>query len=205
MKESLLEKIKKASVSNEPAYVNFYNDGKFDIDERKVEDRMTDHYLDDFIDTISFVFCDAARYCAMDFPYDKISLGLKVGLIYNINDVENNIIKENAKPIDGIVRCHTGDVISSKDGVENDKEDYIGRQGFVVYDKLISEMEKNGLDFNGPKTFDEFKESILSKKIFDISLIADVNKKEKHEDEIKEIKETPKIKKLVFPFGKRRS
>ena len=101
-----------------------------------------------------------------------------LGLVYNKEDVEDNIIKEGAKPYNNLVRYYTHEVDSLLDGEKTNVGDYyrigLGRQGYLNYNDLVYKSEADGLEFVGPRTFEEFKESILSKEPFDISLVADL-------------------------------
>ncbi len=198
MNKSLLEELKEASVSNEEAYVEFFNNGEVRRIKRSADKRMNQEEQDATLRRMNYVFVDGAESYALNCPYNKISMGLEVGLIYNNADVGNeNIIKEGTKPIDNLVHCYSGNITSYLDGEQTNEREYYhySVQGFVKYDKLVSTMEKNGLSFNGPKTFEEFKEKILSGSVFDISLDADLKEKEKVE-----VKEEPKklVKKHFF-------
>ena len=204
MDKTFFEELEDARKASEPTYVCFYNNGNVKEDELSVKKRMNDFYLKDTIDSIKYVFRSAAESYSRNYPYDSITMNLEVGLIYNKSDVdEENNIREGAKPIENVVRCYTGDIDCYLAGEKTNEVNYwYSRQGFVSYDKLISTMKKNGIQFVGPETYEEFKEAILTKEPFDVSITADFNKKE---EQIQEVKETPKTKKLGFPFGKKRS
>ena len=204
MDKTLLEQLKDAKVSNELAYVSFFNNGKVREDERLVNKRMDDFYLDDTIKDINYTFRDAAENYAK-YTYDTITMNLEIGLIFKKEDVDKeNHIKENAEPLKGIVRVYTGDINSYLDGKQTNEMPYIyGKQGFANYDKIVSTMRKNGIVFNGPEKFEDFKKEILSGKQFDISLLADLNDKENKET-IKEEIQQEKTKRLVkIPFFKK--
>ena len=186
LEKSFLEELKEASVSNEPAYVEFFNNKKVRRETKRANDRMTPYYLDDTIGTIKYVFRTGAQTYASNCSYDKIDLGLEIGLMYNAEDVdENDQIKENAKPLDGIVHCYTGNLTSYLNGEQSNERNYYtySIQGFVKYDRLVSTMKKNGIDFVGPEKFEDFQKAVLAGEPFDISLVADINKDKKQEED----------------------
>ncbi len=199
--KTLLEELQEASVSNDDAYVSFFNNGEVRTDKNIVTERMNSFYQDDFIGTVKFIFRDAAEYYARQKPYDTIKMNLELGLVYNKNDVdEENHFKENANPIKDVVRCYTGEVTSFLNGERANEHKYpYDRQGFINYNSFISKMKKDGISFEGPETFDDFKDAILSGEKFDVSIFADL--KEKTNEEV--VKEEPK-KLTKRPFWKRK-
>ena len=44
---------------------------------------------------------------------------------------------------------------------------------------MVAAMEENQLEFNGPRTFEEFEEAILSGETFDITVTAKFKEKDK--------------------------
>ena len=194
--KTLLEELKEASVSNEQAYVSYCNNGEVRTDNKIVTNKMDSFYLDDFIGTIKFIFRDAAEYYARQNPYDYIKMNLELGLVFNKEDVDdNNVVKENAKPIKDVVRCYTSGVTSFLNGEKSNEHDYsYDRKGFINYNNFVSKMKKDGISFEGPETFDEFKESILAGETFDVSIFADLKQKEQTQE-----KEEPK-KLIRKPF-----
>lgn len=205
MEKTLLEKLKEARISNEPAYVSFFNNGEVRIDKSIANKRMTEYYLDDTIGSINYVFTDAAESYARHNPYDTISMSLELGLIYNKEDVDDeNHIRENAEPLKGIVRCYTGDITSYLNGEKANEEGYYGygKQGFVDYKNLVTTMRRNGIAFEGPETFDDFKEAILSGEQFDINLTASLKEPEKKEEPQVVVQDKPK-KLSKIPFIRR--
>ena len=198
MGKSLLEELQAASVSNDEAYVEFYNNGEVRTEKHRADKRMTKYQLEDTISTIKYVFSSGAETFARECSYNKITLGLEIGLLFNKEDVdENNKIKENAKPMENIVHCYTGDITSYLDDEKSNERDYNNYhiQGFVDYDVLVNTMQENGLIFDGPENFVDFKEQILSGENFDISLVADLKAKEevKEESIVEAVKEPKKL------------
>lgn len=189
--KTLFEELKDASVSNEKAYVSYCNNGEIKTDNKIVTEKMTSFYLDDFIGTIKFIFRDAAEYYARQNPFDYIKLDLELGLVYNQDDVdEENKIKENAEPIKDIVRCYTSGVTSYLNGEKSNEHDYYyDRKGFINYNNFVSKMKKDGIAFEGPKTFEDFKNAILAGETFDVSIYADLREKDKTEEVKQEVKQ----------------
>lgn len=218
MNDSLAEKLKVAKKANETAYVSFFNDGTVGTDEYSTIDRMSWYWLDDTLSGIEYVLCSGTESFARNCSFDTIELGLKLGLVYNKEDVDDeNHVKEGAKPLDGIVRCYTKNLSSYLDGEQSNEKDYYNysRQGFAEYKKIVSRMRKNGVEFTGPATFEEFKNAILAGEQFDVSVIAKFNKKNNQQElteepeeivpETKKETSNSKIKRLIFPFRKNRS
>ena len=211
--KSLLEELKEASISHDPAYVEFYNNGKVRKEEQSANGRMSNYDQDETIRRIKFVFTDGAQTYASHCSYDAISLGLEIGLVYKNEDVDDeNKIRENAEPLDGLVHCYTGNITSYLNGEQSNEKEYYhyNIQGFVKYDTLVSKMKKNGIDFTGPEDFEDFKSSILSGEPFNISLDANLQNKEELTNEetvepvaLEQVKEEPK--KLVRkPFFRKK-
>ncbi len=195
MEKTLLEQLKDARISNEPAYVSFFNNGNTRVDERIAKKRMDYYSREDTLRYFKYMFCDAAESYARKYPYDSISMGLEIGLIFDINDIdEDNKIKENAKPINGIVRIYSGDINCYLNGEKSNTDGYYGygKQGFADYDELVKNMKHDGLSFEGPQSFEEFKNAILSGENFDIALSANlieekVIKEEPQEEHVKKL------------------
>ena len=124
----------------------------------------------------------ATRMYAEDGDFDSVKMDLSLGLIYDVSDVdENQKPKANAKPIKGIVRYQTGSVKSYLDEKQTNKMDYgsygFKGDGFITYKVLMAGIKSTGLDYTGPKTFEEFIERILSGETFDVSVLADIKPK----------------------------
>ena len=111
-----------------------------------------------------------------------LSMNLSLGLIFDGKYVdEDNKVKADAEPMEGIVRYYTMEADCYLNGEKTNKHDgakYRSRQGFINYARLVNSAAKNGLTFNGPRTFEEFKEQILVGEPFDISLSASLQLKD---------------------------
>ena len=198
MEKTIIEKLRDAKVSNEPAYVSFFNTGEVREDPRIAEKNMDNYSLDDTIRTLSYTYCDAAEsYARNKYPYDIITMDLQLGLVFNRDDVDSeNHLKENAEPLKGIVRYYTGDINSYLNGEKTNKHNYVyGKHGFAKYDQLVTGFKRNGIAFHGPETFDAFKTAILAGEKFNISLAADLEDQPVIEEEPKEnvVEEQPEV------------
>lgn len=227
MNKTLLEELKEASVSNYPAYVEFYNNGLIRHEERGADKRMTSIEKSIAMDRIKYVFTSGAENYAKKCSFDSISLNLEIGLLFNEKDVVDDKPVLNAEPVNGIIHCYTGSLTSYLNGEKSNETEYYhyNTQGFVNYETLVSEMKENGLSFVGPETFDELKEKIMDGNIFDIRLDANLKEEktleennvatgenvqeelvqEPKEEVILEQKEEPKKLVRVPFFGKRKN
>lgn len=200
MKEKLINKMIKAKEDQGIAYVNFFNDGSVSEDERFRTSLLKYANDADGFDTIADTLYRSTESCSRNYDFDSIKMDLMLGLVYEGCDVdENKQIKEDAEPLNGIVRYYTGEVNSYLDNEKTNDYDYgrlNGRQGYINYKNLVSQVKKNGLTFNGPDNFEEFKQSILSKEPFEVSISANLLEKlpEEEIEEVVEVEEKPKSK-----------
>lgn len=176
MEKSFREKLLDIKRQEEIGYVNINNDGSISEDSNGYADTMNDDK--DSVPGILRTFFDATRSYTHYHQFDEIDMNLVVGLIFKKEDVIDGKIKEGAKPINDIVRFYTGSVKSYLDGEQTNTADYyrygLGRQGYVNYKKLVSGIENEGLEFIGPRSFDEFKTAIMYNGNFEIIVKADL-------------------------------
>ena len=174
LKEKLLDLKKDVEITT----VAVMNNGETFEDSYGFLKRMTDKFNLEKPEVIEEYIYKAAETYSRHYDYDTLVHHLILGLVFNKEDIENNNIKEGAKPLNNIVRYYTGDTDSLlNDEKTNDIEYYhfgCGRQGYIKYNELVKEIEQDGLEFNGPKTFEEFKQAILLRQPFDISIVADL-------------------------------
>lgn len=200
MKERLIDKMIQAKNDQGIAYVNFFNDGKITKDERNRTTLLKYANGESAFDSIEETLYSSTESCCRNYDLDTIEMNLYLGLIYDCKDVDDEQIKENAEPMNNIVRFYTGEVNSYLDNEKTSDYDYgrmHGRQGYINYNVLTSQIKKNGLTFNGPKSFEEFKEKILSKETFDINISATlIPTEEKQEEVVVEEKPKSKIKSI---------
>ncbi len=201
MKERLIDKMIQAKNDQGIAYVNFFNDGKITKDERHRTTLLKYANEASAFDSIEETLYSSTESCCRNYDLDTIEMNLYLGLIYDGKDVEEEQIKENAEPMNNIVRFYTGEVNTYLENEQTNDYDYgrmHGRQGYINYNVLISQVKKNGLTFNGPKSFEEFKEKILSKEPFDINISATLIPTEEKQEEVV-VEEKPKSKnKSIF-------
>lgn len=206
MKERLIDKMIQAKNDHGIAYVNFFNNGEVKKDERNRTTLLKYANEASAFDSIEETLYNSTESCCREYDLDTMEMTLLLGLIYNGQDVdENDQLLENAEPMKDIVRFYTGEVNSYLDNEKTNTYDYgriNGRQGYINYNVLLNQVKKNGLTFNGPESFEEFKEKILAKEPFDINLTATlIPTEEKQEEvaEVKELEEKPKSKiKRIF-------
>ena len=198
MDKNVLDELREAKYAYETAQVCFFNSGIVGKENNDTAKRINTDNPRDSINDIQRVLTSAIKYYSIKCDFDTISMDLDLGIIYNIDDVnEDNTIKENREPIQGIVRFYTGSIKTLLNDQKTSKFDYgetgFGAQHYIRFDTLKAYIDKSGLSYTGPQTFDELKNRIQSGEKFNVSLTANlVEKKEK------QIQETPKIKKLFF-------
>ena len=203
MEKTLLEKLQAAKESNEVDHVCFFNNGEVKQEEKKFAYRIKEANDSRSYAAIEDLFCSATESYARNYQFDTVDMGLLVGLIFKKEELNsNNEITAGSKPLDGIVRYYTGSVNSYLDGNQTNDIDYghygLGKQGYVNYNELVKLTKENGLTYNGPETFEEFKDKIISKEQFDITISADLNKKEEKQQPKQEPK---KLSKRLFNRG----
>lgn len=182
MKKSLLERMQESKDKHGVAYMSVFNHGNVRVDENYMIPMMKYANDADAFDTIGDVLYSVNESYARDYDFDTLTLGLELGLIFDGKDIdENRHIDPNAEPLDGVVRYYTMEAACYLDGEKTNKFDMgqlKGRQGFINYARLLKSAQQNGLTFNGPKSFEEFKEQILVGEPFDISLTASLTPKQ---------------------------
>ncbi len=183
MKKTLLERMQEAKNEYNKAYISVLNTKEIFVDPKYMETLMEKANKPEAFDAIGDVMYNANQSYSRNYDYDTLSLNLAIGIVYEAEYTdETNKITENAEPIKGIVRYYTMEANCYLDGEKTNTLEMgsaRGRQGYINYNTLIKEAKENGLIFNGPKTFEEFKEKILVGEAFDISLSASLLDKEK--------------------------
>ena len=186
MEKSLIERLKEAKKEYETEFVCFFNDGKVRTDEKYSAKRIREFKSFDEFKAIEDVFCKATESYARNFDFDNIDMHLLLGLIFKKEDIDdNNQRKAGSNPIQNIVRYYTGEIDSFLDGEKSNKWDYTGygRQSFISFNQLIALIQNSGLEYTGPKSFEEFQKRILAGETFDIKLSADLKPKEERKVE----------------------
>lgn len=179
MEQTLLEKLQKAKKYHGSEFVCFFNNGEIREDDLSSSRRIKEAKNPKIFELVADVLYNATESYARSYDFDRIDMNLELGLIYKSEDVENNQVKENSEPIPEIVRIYTGTVNSYLGEEQTNESNYyrygLGRQSFIAFKQLMKAIEKSGLNYFGPKTFEEFKEQILSKEPFDIIISANLN------------------------------
>ena len=183
MEKTLLERLKEVRKDYDVAHVCYFNDGKVRKDENYSAKRINHIDSKEQFKAIEDVLASATSSYARSYEFDTINMNLLLGLIFNQSDVdENDQVKENAQPINGVVRYYTGSVKSFSEGKQTNPIDYgeygPGRQGYISFDKLMKFIEASGLTYVGPETFEELKEQILAGNKFPIFVSAELTQKE---------------------------
>ena len=194
MEKSLIERMIEAKENKGIALISFFNSGEVRKDEFSSTVWLKWANDKDAFKTIANSMFDMTESYARDYDFDSVNMELELGLIYSSDQFnEDKSLKEDAKPMDEIVRYYTGKMDCSLDGEKTNERDYgkwHGRQGFIGYNTLLESIRKNGLSFDGPKSFNEFKEKIQNGEQFPINISASLLPKE----EIEQVKEKPKSK-----------
>lgn len=194
MEESFIEELINAKVYHNIRLVSFLNNGEVVKDKVDDVDRLerAKHFNKFYM--ITEAMSEATESYGYKCDFDTITINLDLGIIYDIKDVdENNQIKENAKPKNGMLRFYTGEVNSYLDGKKTNNYTYdYGRQGFITFNQLMSSIKKCELEYNGPQTFEELKTRILNKEEFPITLTASLKAKEKQLKQPQELVEEEK-------------
>lgn len=185
MDQTLKNKILLIQKNKSIAYVNFLNDGTITKDEYSESERLNRVNSPYWVGSVKELFCEAAQRCVYKCDFNNINMDMLIGLVYNVENIdENDKIKEGAKPINNVVRFYTGDITSYLDGKEthrietNNNYSYMWkRNSYLNYSEFVSLLEKEGITYNGPKSFKELKEAILSGEKFDIKLSIDLKEK----------------------------
>lgn len=181
-KKTLLEKMQESKDKHGIEYICVYNDREVHIENTYRTSLIKYANDDDAFDNIGNVMYEVNEEYAREYDFDTLNLKLSLGLVFGGQDIDNNKkVKTDAKPLEGIVHYFTGTAHCYLDGEKTNKIEWghvKSKLGYINYDILVKSAEENGLIFNGPKTFAEFKEHILVGEPFEISLTASLNSKE---------------------------
>lgn len=183
---TLLDKMKESKNQHGIALVGVYNDGKKSFYKQWQTTTMKYANDKDQFDSIGKYIYEVNESYSRECDYDTLNFEMGVALLFSGKDLdENQKLKDDAEPINGIVKYYSSKSACYLDGEEIKTIDWgniKATDGFINYDLLVKSVEGNGLVFNGPKTFEEFKEHILIGEPFDITISASLKPKEKKED-----------------------
>ena len=193
MDKSLRNKLMKIKNEKGQSCVNFFNDGSVSRDDyentKKMEWAKSDAYFSDIESQFVNIVVEHTR----NTDFDSIDMHMLMGLVFNKDDVdEENVIKENAKPINNMVRYRVGNIDSVLDGEQTDitylNRYSFGKEGYLRYNEFVRTMRRAGINFIGPRNFNEFKEASMSNEAFDICLIAQLMEKQNNSRLIRKMK-----------------
>lgn len=198
LKEELIEFKKQI----EKKYVFIYSDGTaqnhsdHDIEARTVwEPKNRFNYIkEEFKDAYE-------RYGRKEMDVNSINMGLKVGVMFNDDDViDFNTVKEGAIPVSSLVHFYTMDITGYSNATPVEDEIYnqtrIGHQTYIDYNVLVNQAEKEGIEYNGPKTFEELAQRIMDGQQIDINLFLDLRSSLTQEPEDVKVYVPSKVRKL---------
>ena len=175
MEKTIREKIVETIDNQTIKYVNIFNDGSTIQDNKNFAKCMDESFRKNSIGYIEGYFLKAAEYHIRHLDeFDYLGMNVKLGLVFNKEDIENGSVRRGAKPLDDIVRYETGSVDSYLDNTKSELINYAdiypAERGYVNYNELVSSIKNQGLEFNGPESFEDFKTAILTGQTFDISV-----------------------------------
>lgn len=202
---NVLYDLRKAKYDYSKAQVCFYNNGKIRTENNDTATHTKDDNSENSIKAIRQLLIKAIQFYSKRCDFDTISMDLELGIIYDINDVnEDNTIKENKEPIQDIVRVYNGTIMPLLNNEQTNDFDYgdtcFGVEDYVRFDTLKKLIDESGLSYVGPRTFNELKDRIQSGEKFNVNVTANLVGKEIEIQKApkEEKKQTSKIKKLLF-------
>lgn len=182
-KPTLIDKMQESKRQHGIALINVFNDGLIGTDKEYATVMMKYANDKDAFDYIGKYMYEVNEAYSRECDYDTLNFQISLGLLFSGKDAdENQKLKKDAQPIDGIVRYYarkSSCYLNDEKVKTIDWGDIKSVSGFINYNILVKSAEENGLIFNGPKTFEEFKEHILVGEPFDISITASLRPKEK--------------------------
>ena len=183
LEKSFKEKLVNYRRKHEIAYYCLFNDGSSVEDENWYAKDIKDNNTESATNSVKAAFEYSAETLALMCDYDYLEMGIKFGLVFEINDVDNQKhIKPNAKPVSNVVRFATKPVKSSFNGKATgmDKEnEHLTFGGYVNYDEFISSLENLGVEFDGPKTYEEYLYTMIYGIPFNMTLSVDLKEEKK--------------------------
>ena len=177
MKKNILEKIQKVQEDQENIFKIFNNDGTVKDGRRELVKEMNKDIISPLtLERIEEVLYSDLKYYASKHKFDKGDMTLQLGLIYNKKDVEkDNCIKEGVEPYEGIVYYKASNVNCYLNDKKQNKYDITyAKDGIINYEYLIKSLKNDGLEYDSPDTFEEFKNAIISGKKFNTKLTANI-------------------------------
>lgn len=182
-KTTLLDKMKESKEKHGIALIGRFNDGTTSFYQKWQTTTMKYANDEDQFDSLGKYIYGVNESYSRECDYDTLDFDMTLGLLFSGKELdENQKLKDDAEPINGIVCYHSSKSTCYLDGEEVKTIDWgiiKATDGFINYDLFVKSVEENGLVLNGPKTFEEFKEYILVGEPFNITISASLNPKEK--------------------------
>ncbi|MBR3210821.1 MAG: hypothetical protein IKF71_02655 [Bacilli bacterium] len=185
MSNIFLEKLEELKRDREPAHICYFNNGNVMTSNNATAKRISSADDPKEYNAIEGVLLNVATIFSDMGNFDSFNMDMYLGLVFNVEDI-NGKINHDSKHIPEIVRYYTGRIKATENGEPVKDKDFskygYGRQGYINYNKLVEAVKSSGLEFNGPQTFEEFEEFILTGEPFDVSITANL-KPQKQENE----------------------
>ncbi len=191
MDKAFLEELRKAKSTYETSLVCYFNDGVIRKDLHFMDDNLEKAKRKNEFYLISEALLEQTKRYGSKYDFDTIKMDLLLGLIYDAKDVDkDDNIKENAEPINGMLRFYTGTANTYLNGEQtNNYNSKYSLQSYITFDNLMSSIKQKGLKYDGPKSFEELKERILNNEVFEITISASSLNKEERKAISKEVEE----------------
>lgn len=174
--KSIKEELLKMKESITTKYISFFNDGTTSIENGEYVNSSTNDCVNSCCSGIDhFLQIGTKSALKISEDFDQLDFLFRIGIIYDKKNLgENNEILPTSMCLTDKARYYTDAVRIYKDSKLIKKistsEMSIGRQGFVNYDEFIKSAKKEKIQVNGPKSFEDLKELILSNKTEEIFL-----------------------------------
>ncbi|MBP5683774.1 MAG: hypothetical protein J6X02_00780 [Bacilli bacterium] len=201
-RKSFIDQIADTRKGNEIAYVNYFNDGVIRNDTYTNTKDMYFRSGWSVVGTIEHNLKRCGELIRKSSDFDYLELNLLIGLMYNPDDYE-----KNGQSIEGLIPSDTVRVLSKElCGYLNDEklkldefwDSTLAFNLYVNYNDLVEELTKEGVPYNGPKSFDELKEKITTGEPFEIKTYIDLRKKEQV------VSEEPKLEQVEPALTRKR-
>lgn len=224
LKEKLIDRLKAVRNEGESGYAFLDNKGNIEFGKNDEYKRIKTADESISFDKLSEELEEITRKYSKKCYFDRLVVNLKLGLIFNSNDLEEKgrnretdqliyHVKENRKPIQGIVYYYVNDIDCYLGNEKTNPSKYTDSfhmlpiDGYINYNLLMSAIQANGLSITEIGSFESFKRKIMNGEIFDITMVADF--REKEEEQINDFSlpnpQSIPIKKLEYKYTRNSS
>lgn len=181
MESKLLKELAEIRDSLDPVLVYFMNNGNVIAKDSYSLNLLNNFSNERSAEWIKDLFKKAAGMYVYSGKFNRLITTIDMGLVYYKDDVDDkNHIIGHAKPINNIVYFNASKIDSYLDNKQTNKYNYCEHylaNGFVNYNEFPELMDKEGLMVSAPKTFNDFRDAVLSGEKFDITVEADLREK----------------------------